>query len=211
MDQKLLIEAADILTRAEEVSLDEGAALQSNAILSKVKTWNKKIVKEMKSNKSLDEKKKSISEYRNALKAFHKEAEKIDDDTVWSYLGATFLATKTANIVFAIVAGLGLVVGKIDKGGILGALSQGAAEGSAIGIASGNLSNAIVSIIAYIQRSKNGEKSTIRKSTIATIDKLIKVCDAAMKVTEEDIKKARSQFKKAGKDVMVKAHSEENS
>ena len=210
MDQKLLIEAADILAKAEEASIDEGAALQSNAILSKVRSWNKKIVKDMKSNKSLDEKKKCIGEYRNALKAFRKEAEKIDDDTVWSYLGTLFLATKTTNIVFAIITGLGFAVGEADKYGILGSLSKGVAGGTAIGTISGNLSNAIVAIMAYIQRSRKGEKSNIRKSTIETINKLIKVCDAAMKVSEEDVKKARNQFKKAGKGVMVKAYSEEN-
>lgn len=210
MDQKLLIEAADILAKAEEASIDEGAALQSNAILSKVKSWNKKIVKDMKSNKPLDEKKKSIGEYRNALKAFRKEAEKIDDDTVWSYLGTLFLATKTINIVSAIVAGLGFAVGEADKYGILGSISKGAAGGTALGVVTGNLSNAIIAIMAYIQRSRKGEKSNIRKSTIETINKLIKVCDAAMKVSEEDVKKARNQFKKAGKGVMVKAYSEEN-
>ena len=200
MDQKLLIEAADILSNAESIGLDEGAALQQKEIYSQIKAWNKRIIKEMKAAKSLDEKKRAIGEYRDVLKKLREDAKKMDDDTVWSYLGGMFLSTKANNIAAAIIIGVGAATGVFTSGGI-SAIAKSFTKGIAQGSLLGNAINAGLALATFIAKQASGKKDAIREDTIAAIDKLISVCDNAMKVTEEDAKKLKNSFKEAGKNL----------
>ena len=174
---QVILEAADILSKAESLSLSEGANFQQLSITGKVRKAYNQMRKVVKSDASLKQKQSAIKKFSEELAEFKRSAKEIDDVSFWSHIGQWVIQSLSISAIMKIVNSL------IPSFYVNRTLNKAAHLGD-IGLLGAAIANGLAK-----------DKGRIRNDTIKMIDELIKFCNRLSKMSEEELAGVAEQLK----------------
>ena len=197
---QVILEAADILSKAESLSLSEGANFQQLSLMGKIRKEFKQMQKVVKSDAGLKQKQSAIKKFAGELQKFKSDAKKIDDATFWSHIGQWWVKSFTYGLIVNIVARL--LPGKEMTVPITDDYNMTVKTPGPVANAV-NAVNGIRSLVSFIKAIADGlsgdNKSKIRDDTLKAIDEMIKLCNSLSKMSEKELAQVADKLKAAKK------------
>lgn len=196
---QVILEAADILSKAESLSLSEGANFQQLSLMGKIRKEFKQMQKVVKSDADLKQKQSAIKKFAGELQQFKKDAKKIDDATFWSHIGQWWVKSFTYGLIVNAINTL--LPSKDMTVPITGGSMTVKTPGPVANVV--NAVNGIRNLVSFIKAIADGlsgdNRSKIRDDTLKAIDEMIQLCNSLSKMTEEELSQVAYKLKSAKK------------